>query len=230
MWRVKRVAGVPLNKSTITSLTQAVKDVAKSQYATPTLVNDLAKSLTQIIDKNIFGLFHASGSTCINRYDFALLLAKKFRYDSKLIKPVTSKEKKQIAIIIPIRGKKLDPHSIALRELGGVRVLDWTIQSCLRLKKEVNIIVTSSDKDVLKYTKETYQDRVIVIERSYKLATLNSHLGDTISYVLNQYKKLGYKDPESIAQLSIESPFRKSRHIDSALDVLNLFDVDCIKQ
>jgi CMP-N-acetylneuraminic acid synthetase len=138
------------------------------------------------------------------------------------------KEKKQIAIIIPIRGKKLDPHSIALRELGGVRVLDWTIQSCLRLKKEVNIIVTSSDKDVLKYTKETYQDRVIVIERSYKLATLNSHLGDTISYVLNQYKKLGYKDPESIAQLSIESPFRKSRHIDSALDVLNLFDVDSV--
>jgi dTDP-4-dehydrorhamnose reductase len=67
------------------------------QFNTPTLVNDLAKSLTQIIDKNIFGLFHASGSTCINRYDFALLLAKKFRYDSKLIKPVTSKEKKQIA-------------------------------------------------------------------------------------------------------------------------------------
>tara|TARA_R110000772_G_scaffold250608_2_gene365280 strand:- start:331 stop:648 length:318 start_codon:yes stop_codon:yes gene_type:complete len=40
MWKVKRVAGVPLNKETITSLTQAVKDVAKSQYATPTLVNE----------------------------------------------------------------------------------------------------------------------------------------------------------------------------------------------
>jgi len=67
------------------------------QYNTPTFVDDLAKSVLRIIEMNISGLFHASGKSCINRYEFALTLAKVFRYNQSLIKPVTSKEKKQDA-------------------------------------------------------------------------------------------------------------------------------------
>jgi len=40
MWRVKRVAGVPLSKESIRSLTQAAKDIAKGEYAPPTLVKE----------------------------------------------------------------------------------------------------------------------------------------------------------------------------------------------
>jgi len=67
------------------------------QYNTPTLVDDLAKSIILILQKNISGLFHASGSSCINRFEFAVKLAEKFNYDKSLISPVTSKEKKQDA-------------------------------------------------------------------------------------------------------------------------------------
>ena len=67
------------------------------QYNTPTLVDDLIKSLLVIFEKNISGIFHATGKSCINRYEFALLLANIFNYNPKLIKPVTSKEKKQNA-------------------------------------------------------------------------------------------------------------------------------------
>ena len=67
------------------------------QYNTPTFVDDLAKSILRIIEMNISGLFHASGKSCINRYEFALTLAQIFGYDQSLIKPVTSKEKKQDA-------------------------------------------------------------------------------------------------------------------------------------
>lgn len=67
------------------------------QFNTPTLVDDLAKSIILILQKNISGLFHAAGSTCINRFEFALKLAEKFNYDKSLISPVTSKEKKQDA-------------------------------------------------------------------------------------------------------------------------------------
>ncbi|MCV0400963.1 MAG: SDR family oxidoreductase [Nitrosopumilus sp.] len=67
------------------------------QFNCPTLVDDLAKSLIKMIDLDISGLFHASGKTCINRYDFAVKLSKKFEYDENLIIPVTSKEKKQEA-------------------------------------------------------------------------------------------------------------------------------------
>lgn len=67
------------------------------QYNTPTLVDDLAKSIILILQKNISGLFHATGSSCLNRYEFAKKLAVKFNYDQSLIFPVTSKEKKQDA-------------------------------------------------------------------------------------------------------------------------------------
>ena len=67
------------------------------QFNCPTLVDDLAKSMIKMINLDVSGLFHASGKTCINRYDFAVKLSKKFGYDENLIVPVTSKEKKQEA-------------------------------------------------------------------------------------------------------------------------------------
>ena len=65
------------------------------QYNTPTLVDDLVKSLLVIFEKNISGIFHATGKSCLNRYELALELADAFGLDKKLIKSVTSKEKKQ---------------------------------------------------------------------------------------------------------------------------------------
>ncbi len=67
------------------------------QFNSPTLVDDLSQAIVKILKNDISGLFHATGPTCINRYDFALMLAKEFNLDSNLIKPVTSSQKKQNA-------------------------------------------------------------------------------------------------------------------------------------
>jgi len=72
-----------------------VVDPFIDQFNTPTLVDDLAKSMIKIIENNIAGLFHATGKTCLNRYEFAVKLANSFGHDKKLILPVTSNEKKQ---------------------------------------------------------------------------------------------------------------------------------------
>jgi dTDP-4-dehydrorhamnose reductase len=67
------------------------------QFNSPTLVDDLSQAIVKILKNDICGLFHATGPTCINRYDFALMLAKEFNLDSHLIIPVTSSQKKQNA-------------------------------------------------------------------------------------------------------------------------------------
>ena len=67
------------------------------QFNSPTLVDDLSQAIVKILKNDISGLFHATGPTCINRYDFALMLAKEFNLDSHLIIPVTSSQKKQNA-------------------------------------------------------------------------------------------------------------------------------------
>jgi dTDP-4-dehydrorhamnose reductase len=67
------------------------------QFNSPTLVDDLSQAILKILKNDISGLFHATGPTCVNRYDFAVMLANEFNLDSNLIKPVTSSQKKQNA-------------------------------------------------------------------------------------------------------------------------------------
>ena len=68
------------------------------QYGNPTLADDLAKCIIKIISKDTNGLFHAVGSTCVNRYEFALDIANTFGFDRNLIVPVTSDQKSQTAL------------------------------------------------------------------------------------------------------------------------------------
>jgi len=77
------------NKKPVTAFTD--------QYNTPTLVDDLAQSIFPIIEKDISGLFHASGKSCLNRFQFAQNLAKSFDLDQNLIVPTKSSDIPQIA-------------------------------------------------------------------------------------------------------------------------------------
>ena len=67
------------------------------QYNTPTLVDDLVKSVFSIIEKDLSGLFHASGKSCLNRFEFAQKLAISFGLDKNLVVPTKSSDILQIA-------------------------------------------------------------------------------------------------------------------------------------
>ena len=67
------------------------------QFNTPTLVDDLARSVFKIIENDMSGIFHASGKSCLNRFEFAQKLALKFGLDQNLIKPTKSSESSQVA-------------------------------------------------------------------------------------------------------------------------------------
>lgn len=62
--------------------------VVQDHFNTPTLADNLAEMTIEAIQKNLTGLYHASGSERISRYDFALQIAKTFNLDLSLIKPV----------------------------------------------------------------------------------------------------------------------------------------------
>jgi len=66
------------------------KEIAAVQdhYNSPTLTDNLAEITIETVEKNLQGLFHASGSERISRYEFAQEIAKTFRLNSRLIKPI----------------------------------------------------------------------------------------------------------------------------------------------
>jgi len=67
------------------------------QHNTPTLVDDLARSVFKIIENDLCGLFHTSGKSCLNRFEFAQKLAVTFGLDENLIQPTKSSEISQVA-------------------------------------------------------------------------------------------------------------------------------------
>jgi len=73
-------------------------DAFTDQYGNPTLADDLAHCILKIISRDVSGLFHTVGKNCVNRYEFAKNIAEKFGYNTELISPTLSSEKKQVAL------------------------------------------------------------------------------------------------------------------------------------
>jgi dTDP-4-dehydrorhamnose reductase len=66
--------------------------VVEDHYNTPTLADNLAETIIEAVQKDLQGLYHASGSERISRYEFARQIAKTFHLDPGLIKPIKMRQ------------------------------------------------------------------------------------------------------------------------------------------
>ena len=71
--------------------------IVNDQINTPTLADNLAENIIEIIKTDLTGIFHLSGLSCISRLDFSKKIAKTFGYSNNLISSISSEKLKQIA-------------------------------------------------------------------------------------------------------------------------------------
>ena len=89
--------------------------IVDDQFGTPTLADDLARSLLILHQKDGRGLYNTAGSECLSRYAFAIRIADVFDLDASLIKRITTADLNQTAKR-PLRsGLKIDKIR---REMG----------------------------------------------------------------------------------------------------------------
>lgn len=62
------------------------------QIITPTYIEDIAKALVVLIQKNYSGIVHVVGSSSHSPNEIALAIAQTLGYDKRLVKPVTYRE------------------------------------------------------------------------------------------------------------------------------------------
>jgi dTDP-4-dehydrorhamnose reductase len=62
------------------------------QWNSPTLNTNLAEMTLEVLERKLTGVYHLSGASRINRYDFALALAKTFSLDESLLIPTRMKD------------------------------------------------------------------------------------------------------------------------------------------
>ena len=71
--------------------------IVNDQINTPTLADNLAENIIEIIKKDLTGIFHLSGLSCISRLDFSKKIAKTLGYSDNLISSISSEKLKQFA-------------------------------------------------------------------------------------------------------------------------------------
>jgi CMP-N-acetylneuraminic acid synthetase len=135
--------------------------------------------------------------------------------------------KLKVVAIIPVRGPAADPSSPALRGLGGRPLIDWTLDTALAAERVADVVVTTPDESVIAHVKARYGEKVFVIRRDSRLALPNTYIEDTLLDALSHYRTAG-RAADALLSLTVESPFRESRHLNSAVDVMELFDTDCV--
>ncbi len=62
-------------------------NVVKGQYASPTLSTHLARMLLEVTERRITGIIHLAGADRINRYEFAVKLAREFAFNPTAVSP-----------------------------------------------------------------------------------------------------------------------------------------------
>jgi dTDP-4-dehydrorhamnose reductase len=86
---VSQVRSKLTQKGTVKALTDHIIN--------PTVADELAMAVSQLVELEEFGIFHIAGSQGCSYYDFALEIARIFNLDEKRIQPVSSSEIKQEA-------------------------------------------------------------------------------------------------------------------------------------
>jgi len=80
------------------SLTQNKEiQIVSDQYNNPTFIDDIVTAIDKIISYKKEGIFNIAGNEIISRLDFARRIAKYFKLNSDLIKPITTLEFNQLA-------------------------------------------------------------------------------------------------------------------------------------
>lgn len=105
-------------------------NIINDQWVSPTLNTNLSEMILEVVEKRLTGIIHTAGVTQINRYDFTERIAKTFKLNQGLIKPVTSEAMNWIA-------KR--PQNSTLNVEKALRTLEnkpWSLDFALKKLKE----------------------------------------------------------------------------------------------
>jgi len=127
----------PWKQNFVTWIINALKQnkeltVVEDHYNTPTLADNLAEMALETVQKDLQGLYHASGSERISRYEFAKQIAKAFNLDQSLIKPI---KMSQLTAWIAKRPKDSSLNTDKIQKKLKTKPLNIT-EGLNRMKKE----------------------------------------------------------------------------------------------
>ena len=87
-------------------------------YNVPTYIPDFVKTLENLINFNLSGIYHVCGSNFVNRYEWALVTAEIFGLDKDLIKPIPSEN-----LHLPVKRVNVNLINEKLFQKTGIKMM-----------------------------------------------------------------------------------------------------------
>lgn len=141
-------------------------------------------------------------------------------------KTLRIKNKFKTIVIIPTRGNFNEKENFSLKKINGKELILHTIDTFLKSKKILKIVITTPDKYLIKFLRKKYKNKLIYFLREFKDSLINKSLHSSLLNVVNYVKKnIKFN---SIIHASINNPFRSVEKIDQLIDSANYFNTDMV--
>ena len=135
-----------------------------------------------------------------------------------------SREPRVLALVPVVVDAGFTPGN-PFTQLMGKSLLERTLEQIQEARSVDRIAVSSNDDDVLAYAKRFEGVEAILTPQA--LARRTAGMEDTALHVLRTLEERGYV-PDAVCICCINTPFRRGRHIDKAVDTMTIFDVDSV--
>lgn len=99
------------------------------QYGNPTLADDLARGIYELVRWGKRGVYHVAGADFMSRYEFARKLAEVFGYHDSLITPIKTADLNQLAT------RPLQSGLITLKAQAELSLNFLTVEESLKIFK-----------------------------------------------------------------------------------------------
>ena len=113
-------------------------------------------------------------------------------------------------------------------KLNDKYLIDYPLEESNSAHFLTNIAVSSSDEGLKNYIKANFPN-VIYVDRNETLRDFNTNNTDIVTDAIKKIEKTTNKKYEAICLLSISTPLLKAKHIDHAVNTMQVFDVDSVR-
>lgn len=130
-----------------------------------------------------------------------------------------------VIAIIPVRGRNIDPNSLAFKKINGKYVIDYTIETALKFKQFKKILISTHDEEIIKYIQMNFKSKKILFDkRKNNFMDFSTPIDELVKNSLDKFnfKRSKY---DAVMSLTIDYPFRSNIFISSAISVMKIFKV-----
>ena len=113
-------------------------------------------------------------------------------------------------------------------EIYSKNLIDYSLEQASESEFLTDIVVSSDDREVENYIEDSFP-KIIHINRDKKLSDFNANTVDIVTDAIEKAEAITNKKYDAICILSISTPLLRSKHIDHAINTLQVFQADSVR-